>query len=295
MAHLPPSAIFSPSLARATIAAAKDWNFVDAWLSSKYAPKSPPPFERNSETLKALLALAALNESADEERELLGRVEARALQELESIHAADSHAELTAAIEENLTREGESSLDALANLSIVLKQPLPDIERLGKGVLDLQVTIYDLDQASDRITMLEAHLNDELENINDMIKELQGDAYQPPSEMTKQTIEYQRKAKTLASKLPELRDRVSSLAASSGSTNITIQDMTTEEEKYKEAMSMVQELELKVKSYQGLPQDSDLARLELEGLRIELRDLTRQRDSMFEGLVERESPQKKRS
>jgi len=58
---------------------------------------------------------------------------------------------------------------------------------------------------------------------------------------------------------------------------------------------MVQELELKVKSYQGLPQDSDLARLELEGLRIELRDLTRQRDSMFEGLVERESPQKKRS
>jgi HAUS augmin-like complex subunit 1 len=32
----------------------------------------------------------------------------------------------------------------------------------------------------------------------------------------------------------------------------------------------------------------------LEGLRIELRDLARERDSMFEGLVERETPRKPR-
>lgn len=298
MAHLSPSngAIFSPSLARQQLAAAKDWNYIDAWLSTKFSPKSPPAFERNSDTLKALLALAALNESAGEERELLARCEARTLQELENIQAADPHLDLMSPIAENLSREGESALDALANLSVVLNQPIPDTEKMGRSIIDLQVTSAELAQTSERISILEAHLNDELSNINAMIKDLQSDAYQPPSEMTKQTIDYQRKVKALASKLPELRDRVASLAAKEGGgQKITIQDVKAEEEKYKDTMRIVKELEAQVKSYHGLPQDTDLARLELESLRVELRELTRQRDSMFEGLVERESPKKTRS
>merc|ERR1711939_855085 len=59
MSHLSPSAIFSPSVARQQQAAAKDWNYIDNWLSSKFNGKTPPPFERNNDTLKALLALAA--------------------------------------------------------------------------------------------------------------------------------------------------------------------------------------------------------------------------------------------
>jgi HAUS augmin-like complex subunit 1 len=57
----------------------------------------------------------------------------------------------------------------------------------------------------------------------------------------------------------------------------------------------VKDLEVQVKSYHGLPQDTDLARLELEGVRVELQDLRHQRDSMFEGLVERETPRRGRS
>jgi len=98
----------------------------------------------------------------------------------------------------------------------------------------------------------------------------------------------------LASKLPDLRDRMASLA-SAGKSNITIQDVKGEEEKFKISMVVVKELETQVKIYHGLPQDTDLARLELERLRVELRDLTHERDSMFEGLVERESPKKLRS
>jgi len=83
MAHMPPStAIFSPSVARLAAATAKDWNYIDSWLSAKFHGRTPPPFERNPDTLKALLALAALNESADEERDLVARVEAEALREL---------------------------------------------------------------------------------------------------------------------------------------------------------------------------------------------------------------------
>ncbi len=89
MAHIPPStAIFSPSVARLAASTAKDWNYVDSWLSSKLHGRTPPPFERNPDTLKALLALAALNEAADEERDLLARVDAAALHDAQRNEAA---------------------------------------------------------------------------------------------------------------------------------------------------------------------------------------------------------------
>jgi HAUS augmin-like complex subunit 1 len=79
-----PGAIFSPSQARQQQAQAKDWNYIDTWLSVKYSPKSAPPFERNNETMKALLALAGWNEGVDEEKTLIAKVEAKALEELKS-------------------------------------------------------------------------------------------------------------------------------------------------------------------------------------------------------------------
>jgi HAUS augmin-like complex subunit 1 len=294
MAHLSSSAIFSPSVARQQLAAAKDWNYIDSWLTTKFNGR-PPPFERNSDTLKALLALAAHNESADEERELLARVEVKVLQDLQAKRDADPNAEILDAIERSLTREGKASLEALSTLSVSLNQPVADIENLGRSMIDLQVTSYNLDQDSDRISILEQHLNTELDRINTLIKELQSDVYQCPSDLAKQTIDYQRKTKALAAQLPELRDRVASLSAISGAPGVRIEDVKAEEDKFKDMMSDVKALEAQVKTYHGLPQDTDLARLELESVRVELRDLTRQRDSMFEGLVERESPKKPRS
>lgn len=76
-------ALFSPSKARQQQAQAKDWVFVESWLSRKYYPKPVPTFERNEETLQALMTLVAFNERADEERELLEKVERQALKELE--------------------------------------------------------------------------------------------------------------------------------------------------------------------------------------------------------------------
>jgi HAUS augmin-like complex subunit 1 len=294
MAHLSSSAIFSPSVARQQLAAAKDWNYIDSWLTTKFNGR-PPPFDRNSDTLKALLALAAHNESADEERELLARVEVKVLQDLQAKRDADPNAEILDAIERSLTREGKASLEALSTLSVSLNQPVADIENLGRSMIDLQVTSYNLDQDSDRISILEQHLNTELDRINTLIKELQSDVYQCPSDLAKQTIDYQRKTKALAAQLPELRDRVASLSAISGAPGVRIEDVKAEEDKFKDMMSDVKALEAQVKTYHGLPQDTDLARLELESVRVELRDLTRQRDSMFEGLVERESPKKPRS
>jgi HAUS augmin-like complex subunit 1 len=292
MAHLLPAAIFSPSVARQQLAAAKDWNYIDSWLSTKFGGRTPP-FERNNDTLKALLALAALNESADEERELLARVEAKALHDLQSKEESDPNAQLLQSLEASLTREGQRGLEALAVLNEALNQPpIADIEKIGRSMIDLQVSSNDLDQASDRIYILEKHLNAELDAISLLIKDLQSDAYQAPPGLAKETLDYQRKTKVLASKLPDLKDRVASLSAALGTSKITIMDVKAEEDKFEELMSIVKDLEAQVKNYHGLPQDTDLARLELETVRVELRDLTHQRDSMFEGLVERESPKK---
>ncbi len=48
MAHMVPSAaIFSPSVARIAASTAKDWNYVDSWLSARFHGGSRPAFERN--------------------------------------------------------------------------------------------------------------------------------------------------------------------------------------------------------------------------------------------------------
>jgi HAUS augmin-like complex subunit 1 len=294
MAHLSSSAIFSPSVARQQLAAAKDWNYIDSWLSNKFNGKTPP-FERNSDTLKALLSLAALNESADEGRELISRVEVKALQDLLIKETSDPNAQLLNSLESSLSPEGEASLDTLSTLSESTNVPIPDTEKLGRVIIDIQVTLNDLDQSSERISILEKHLKAELELISHVIGEMQSGDYLPAPESAKQTVDYQRKTKILAAKLPELRDRVTSLTASLGGSNITLQEVKGAEEKFKQALATVKDLESRAKNYHGLPQDTNLARLELEAVRVELRDLTRQRDSMFEGLVERESPKKTRS
>lgn len=294
MAHFSPSALFSPSVARQQLATSKDWNYIDNWLSTKYNGKTPPPFERNSETLKALLALAALNETADEEGDLFARVESKALQELRDSEGSDSNVELLNSLEDGLTKEGRSSLEALSGLSVALNQPCPDGESLARSILDLQVMSYDLEQAGDRVSALENFLNKELEQINSIIKVSQGDAYRAPSDLAKQTIDLQRKTKVLATKIPEVKDRVSLLQGSVARANVTVEDIIEEEEKFRMTIAHVKDLETQINSYHGLPQDVDLARLEIERLRVDLRHLTRQRDNMFEGLVERESPRKVR-
>lgn len=294
-AHLSPSAIFSPSVARQQLATAKDWNYIDSWLSAKLGGKTPS-FERNNETLKAFLAIAAVNESADEERDLIAQVEVKALHDLQAEEESDPNTHLLDLLEDSLTGEGQTSLEALATLvEMIGKPPVANVEDMGHSIIDLQVTLNDLDQASERITVLENYLKLELERMNGFIKEIRSNSYQAPSDVMKQTLNYQRKTKVLASKLPELRDRLASLTTGMEPSKTTIMDIKAEENGFKGLMATVRNLEAQVKGFHGLPHDTDLARLELEGVRVELLELTRQRDSMFEGLVERESPKKTRS
>jgi HAUS augmin-like complex subunit 1 len=295
MAHLSPSAIFSPSAARQQLATAKDWNYIDGWLTTKFNGKSAPPFERNNDTLKALLALAALNETADEDYELVSKVEARILQELQISEANNTNEGTIKAIETHLTREGQASLDTLSYAGVALNQPFAQITQFARRILELQVTSLNLDQVNERVSLLHQHLNTELAQVTALVHELHGDAYRPSSEFSKQTIDDQRKGKVLVARLQDLSSRVASLSLAGVPSKPTVQDVKVEEERFTELMAIVKTLEAQVKSYCGLPHDTDLARLELEELRIELKRLTKERDGIFEGLVEQQSPKKSKS
>ncbi|KAA8566343.1 hypothetical protein MFRU_019g00280 [Monilinia fructicola] len=295
MSHLSPASIFSPTVARQQLAAAKDWSYIDNWLSIKFANQPVPPFERNPSTLKALLSLASINETADEEQELLARSRENALTALQTSLKNDPNTELLNTLEDSLTPEGQTALETIASLSTTLNLPTPAPELIGRKLLSLQTTSYTLSQASSRVATLQRALTTELTNLNNLIASLQSSSYQAPSDLPKQTVDLQRKTKILASKLPEIRERIAALSSPSNKSTpkITIETIKAEEDKFKEWLETVKDLETQVKAFHGLPQDTDLARLELESLRMELRDLTRERDGLFEGLVERESPKKR--
>ncbi|KAH8887085.1 hypothetical protein GQ53DRAFT_750274 [Thozetella sp. PMI_491] len=316
MAHLPPNAaIFSPSVARAAASAAKDWNYVDSWLSSKYHGRTPPAFERNADTLRVLLALAAANETADEERDLVARVDAAALKDLEARqkHVRAENAgrdprgdgvngvtgeqlseDVLDTIEANLPREAKAALDTMAAAAVELGIAFPEPEALGRKMVALQADVFGLEQAHARVVVLQRYLDGEARKIEGILREVEGNHYRPAADLAKQNLETQRKVKAIATKLPELQDKVAALAASIGMPKPTIEQVRDEEQAYLDLLAQKKELDVQVKAFQGLPPDMEHAREELESLRAELREVTQRRDAVFEGLVERETPRKPR-
>ncbi|OAA54489.1 hypothetical protein SPI_08735 [Niveomyces insectorum RCEF 264] len=330
MAHIPPSAaIFSPSIARLASSTAKDWNYVDSWLASKFHGRSPPPFERNPDTLKALVALAALNESADEDRDLLANLESSALQALSGnqdtggrkkddddgrSHSADAHADaaepdpattmdassvaedVIAAIEDHLPREGRAALDALAAASVELGLAAdPEPVALGRAVVALQARLFALEQAAARMDALRAYVDAEAAKSQALLCELDGGAYRPAADLAKLNLEVQRKVKAGAARLQEAKDRTDRADRADragGPPEITVEQIQQEESLYLDLLARKRDLDAQLQAFQGLPPDRDLARQQLEALRSDLQAVTQKRDSVFENLVERATPKK---
>ncbi|KAE9568081.1 hypothetical protein CGCF415_v008732 [Colletotrichum fructicola] len=307
MSHLPPStAIFSPSIARIAASTAKDWNYVDCWLTAKFHGRAVPPFERNPETLKALLALASLNETADEERELVSRAEAAALHQIsEACHEPEarlSELPLTAtvreriltAVQDHLTREGSTALNSMATLSCQLSVAYPDAETLGRSMINLHARASELEQMRVRVHILLKYIEQESTTADELLQTLRSDDYKPTNDLARQNLDMQRRIKAMAARLPELKDRISSANQSHISDQPAIEQIIQEESNYLELLAQKRGLDAHVTQFSSLPDDVQRARLQLENLRTDLRAIIRRRDTVFEGLVERESPRKDR-
>jgi HAUS augmin-like complex subunit 1 len=307
MSHLKDSAaIFSPSIARIAASTARDWSYVDTWLGSKFPSSSfVPNFERNPETLKALLALASANEQADEERNILYQAETSALKEFEDANdgSAKSRGKITqqhlrdgllAAVEDELPTEGQTALNALASSAATLGIANPDPETLARRMLVVQTNIFEMEQMKMRVEILQHHLDTNLAASEHFLLCLQSDDYKLSNQLPKENLDMQRRLKAASAQLPGLQDRVAQLATSMESNHPSIDDIARQEEEYLELLSRKQGLDAQLAVFQGLPSDPDQARAELEGLRHQLRGVTSRRDQVFEGLVEQASPVRRR-
>ncbi|KAI1362386.1 hypothetical protein F5Y08DRAFT_312305 [Xylaria arbuscula] len=336
MSHLAPqAAIFSPSIARAAASTAKDWAYVDAWLRRQWTHigNKPPSFERNSETLEVLLSLIAANEEADEERDRLVRLEAAALDEIRAaerekeghrsqttgtsnssngnntgsagagdaatttaIHGDILAEDLLQALDAGLTKEGQTALDALADVSLSLNAATdPSPSNLSRVYLDLQGAAHETSHLLHRVELLQAYLDDESARLQAFLEDLRdGVQYQIPPEAAA-AEDMEKEANTVGSRIPEMRRLVESLEKKVGIPALTVEDVRLDEEAYRDRLVRKKDLDAQVKAFAGLPPDVEAARTELESLRAQLREATERRDANFEMLVERESPVKVRT
>lgn len=147
-------ALLSPSKARAQRAQAEDWALVDAWLARRYPRRTIPVFERNEETLQALLALAAANDDTDDRVAAVERVERAVLKAVVSRHQetpAISN-DVRSHLYESLGKQGKEACDLLAEASVALDAPnvsaLAMASRMSKLTIassDYQLHLKDLD------------------------------------------------------------------------------------------------------------------------------------------------------
>jgi HAUS augmin-like complex subunit 1 len=279
------SALFSPSKARIAQAQARDWGFVDSWLSKRYAGKRVPAFEKSEETVESLLALATLNESADEQRLAVDRVEQCALSGLEKLRSGASE-DVYQAILSHLDHEGDESLEILAKTTLVLDAPSnATVADLAASSIDFQTECFDLSQQQARLKDQRTALQREANRLKALLRELKDDSFRPDPEFAEQTIEWSKGSKHLKAKIGEYDDRLSALR-STGPLSLTIEQVTQQSESLRAQQSRLAGLEAELKAYQSLPTNAREARATLEESRDELRRLTQRRDMLFEGLVQ---------
>jgi HAUS augmin-like complex subunit 1 len=287
-----PSALFSPSKAAQQRAQASEWHHVDTWLSSKYQGRSVPTFERNEDTLRALLALVAANEKADEERELLWSIQKEALSELkEGPHddSPQSRMAIVGKLTAYLPKEGLENLDSVAGLAVAVDAPNAQPEKIAGTIMEQTQTSHTLTQHLLRLTHLQRRLETELVSLRARLAQLRSPTFQPAAQLTRQTLDWTRNTKQLRAKLGEYNDRLASLsdAGLEAQSGLIIEQIVRREGDLLDLGERVERLEARVDAFKGLPGDRDGARKEVERVGNDLGRLQRRRDELFEGLVEK--------
>ncbi|KJZ70410.1 hypothetical protein HIM_10214 [Hirsutella minnesotensis 3608] len=277
--HDEAAAIFSPTVARIAASTARDWAYVDSWLASKFPPsRSPPFFERNQDTLKILLSLAAANEVADEERRLLALVDASALQGLvhrdgdlspnpdsgdRALRLQRIKADLLDLVHCALPKEGIDALNSLAKLAALRGAAFVDPEDLGRDILNLQGRKFELEHMSARLYALERHVLHETESAAGLSRRWRHDSFKPLPNLAKQNLDLQRKIKLMSSQLDDLRERLRTKPDAIRVTHPTIEDVSREEQELLTLLSRKKKLEAQIATFGDLPSDPIPAKRDL--------------------------------
>lgn len=145
---------------------------------------------------------------------------------------------------------------------------------------------------------LQNYLDRQHKLLRAQLNELQTDpAFAAPPSLQRQTTEQARQTKHLRTKIREAEDRLASLdaaaarntaatpASKSVSSAETIVQMLEQQASLDALREKVEALEREVDAFAELPADKDAARKEVGKLEVELDNVRRKRDALFEGLV----------
>lgn len=245
------SPLVSPTKARQAAIQAKDWAYVNSWLGRQYAPKPIPQFERNEETLRVLLTMAAANEAADEEASL----KHRAREEAVRVHKAKEEAErkdvhkcqkkdILDEVEACLDDKGKRDLNDLADSAVVLGSTLnPEPEELSLSIVELTAEDFDTQDQLFQVETLRLYLKRELARLQTDLEALKTEkAYETPADTQNLTTEWTRGTKMLATKIREYQDRIASLERNQPQ-GLTIEKLIAEEKSVVQLQETVKALE----------------------------------------------------
>ncbi|KAJ5871486.1 uncharacterized protein N7529_003839 [Penicillium soppii] len=289
------SPLISPAKARQAAIQTKDWAYVNSWLNRKYAPKPVPKFERNEDTLRVLLTLAAANDTADDEATLQQRAREEAIQAYktrEEFERKDPHEQqknqLLDEVEMSLDDKGQRDLEDLADSAAALGNTLnPNPGDLGQSIVELTVEEFEAQEQIAKVETLHRYLQQESARLQIELQGLKSDvAYEIPSDTQRLASEWARGTKTLAIKVAEYQDRITSLERVQPQ-GPTIEELVAEEENVIKMRETVKSLQGRLRAFQNFPSDASGARAKYKELESELDQLTQQRDSMVDSLVER--------
>ncbi|TGZ80205.1 hypothetical protein EX30DRAFT_341769 [Ascodesmis nigricans] len=289
-----PAKVFSPTPAKQASLQQKDWAYVDQFLASRFAPAPVPKFERNPDTLKALLAIASANEAADEEKLLERRVKERALEELKKQEADTETTRvgepLLVTVEEHLTDEGRQRLNSVALLSVALGSASTDAQRLASQLIELSKQESAVEQQTIRIDSLFQRLQSDLATLRDSLHKLEtGEENQLPPDLQKRITEWSRTSRHLRNKTEDYKERLESMEAEFNSSRVleglTVPALVQQEQEVLALKERVLDLESQAKAFQGLPPEKDLARLEVERVQQELRALEARREELYDSML----------
>ncbi|KAK7520020.1 uncharacterized protein IWZ02DRAFT_490127 [Phyllosticta citriasiana] len=215
--HLSPDALFSPSKAAQQRAQAHDWQHVETWLSTLYPGQRLPAFERNDETLKALMAMATANERADEEAALLNALEDEVRDELDAVPSQDdddSNAAVVSAISSSFSPNGHCALDFLSSLTSSLPSSTHSPTALADALISQSTHSATLAAQQDALAHLRLQLAATLQDLRNTHELLSTDpALAPHAALPRQTTDFVRQTKHLLPKLREYEERLAALAA----------------------------------------------------------------------------------
>lgn len=282
------SPLVSPAKARQAAIQAKDWAYVNSWLSRQYAPNPVPSFERNEDTLRTLLALAAANDTADEEAALIHHAREQTVEGFKRREEAEDKQkkEILDEVELSIDDNGTQSLDDLAESTAALGALSAETRDLGLSIIQLTREEFGAQEQMSKVETLHKYLERELGSLRDQLEDLKSNpAYEIPPDLPAMTSEWSRSTKMLNAKVAEYNDRINALERTRNK-GPTLDELASEEKEVTKLIHTVQTLETKIQMFHDLPKDIQGARAKYRELERELDRLTQRRGSMFGNMVD---------